>query len=217
MTFSEVGMMTFSIVARCLKTLALGVAVSTAVPAVGSVVPHVKANVGAIATQAQTNIVYGTQGLELLEKSLTPQDALETIRARDPDREKRQVIIIDAAGRTAAFTGQETVGWRGHLIGEGYVVAGNMLAGSRVIKAMSDSFERGKSSLAERLLKALEAGQDAGGDKRGRMSAALLVADERWTSSGRPLLDLRVDAHPSPVEELRRVYAASGSYFHISE
>lgn len=148
---------------------------------------------------------------------MTPQDALETIRARDPDREKRQVIIIDAAGRTAAFTGQETVGWRGHLIGEGYVVAGNMLVGSRVIKAMSDSFERGKSSLAERLLKALEAGQDAGGDKRGRMSAALLVADERWTSSGRPLLDLRVDAHPSPVEELRRVYAASGSYFHISE
>jgi len=210
-------MVTFSIVARCPKTLSLGVAVSTAVPAVGSVVPHVKANVGAIATQAQTSTVYGTEGLELMDKGLTPQDALETMLAKDPDREKRQVIIIDATGRTTAFTGQETDAWKGHLIGEGYVAAGNMLVGNRVIEAMGDSFERGKGSLAARLLKALEAGQRAGGDKRGRMSAALLVADRSWTTSGRPLLDLRVDAHSNPVEELLRVYAVARSYFHISE
>lgn len=209
--------MTFSIVARCPKTLAVGVAVSTAVPAVGSVVPHVKATVGAIATQAQTNITYGTIGLELLEKSLTPQKALEKMLAKDADKEKRQVIIIDAAGRTASFTGQETDSWKGHSVGEDYIVAGNMLVGNRVIEAMGDSFERGKGSLAKRLLEALEAGQRAGGDKRGRMSAALLVADIRWASSSRPLLNLRVDAHSNPVEELRRVYAVARSYFHISE
>jgi len=208
---------TFSIVARCPKTLALGVAVSTAVPAVGSVVPHVKVNVGAIATQAQTNIVYGKEGIKLLESDFTPQKALETLLATDKDREKRQVTMIDAQGRTAAFTGKKTVGWKGHIIGKDYVVAGNMLVGSCVIRAMSDSFEEEKGSLAERLLKALEAGQEAGGDKRGRVSAALLVADSRWTNSNRPLLDLRVDAHSDPVEELRRVYAVASRYFHISE
>jgi uncharacterized Ntn-hydrolase superfamily protein len=209
--------MTFSIVARCPKTLALGAAVSTAVPAVGSVVPHVRANVGAIAIQAQTNITYGAEGLELLEKGLTPQKALKKMLAKDPDKEKRQVIIIDATGRTAAFTGQETDAWKGHSVGEDYIVAGNMLMDDRVIEAMSNSFERGKGSLAKRLLEALEAGQRAGGDKRGRMSAALLVADKRWTSPSRPLLDLRVDAHQNPVEELRRVYGVARSYFHISE
>lgn len=210
-------MMTFSIVGRCPMTRALGVAVSTAVPAVGSVVPYVKANIGAIATQAQTNMTYGIEGLELLDKGLTPQKALKKMLAEDGDREKRQVIIIDAAGKTAAFTGQETDVWKGHLIGQDHVVAGNMLVSNRVIEAMSESFECEKNSLAERLLKALEAGQHAGGDKRGRMSAALLIADRRWSSPSRPLLDLRVDAHSDPVEELYRVYAAARNYFHISE
>ncbi len=209
--------MTFSIIARCPKTLALGVAVSTAVPAVGSVVPHVKVNVGAIATQAQTNIMYGKEGIRLLEKDFTPQKALETLLATDKDGEKRQVTIIDAQGNTAAFTGKETVSWKGHIIGKDYVVAGNMLVGSRVARAMRDSFEKEKGSLAQRLFKALMAGQDAGGDKRGRMSAALLVADSRWTDSSRPLLDLRVDAHSDPVEELGRVYAVASRYFHIPE
>ncbi len=209
--------LTFSIVARCPKTLALGVAVSTAVPAVGSVVPHVKVNVGAIATQAQTNIIYGTEGLQLLEKGLAPQKALKKLLTKDKDREKRQVIIIDVQGRTAAFTGKGTENWRDHVIGENCVAAGNMLTGSDVIKAMHDSFSEGKGGLAQRLLKALEAGQEAGGDKRGRLSAALLVADNRWTGSSRPLLDLRVDAHSNPVAELRRVYTVSRGYFHIPE
>jgi uncharacterized Ntn-hydrolase superfamily protein len=191
--------------------------VSTAVPAVGSVVPHVKVNVGAIATQAQTNIVYGTDGLKLLEEGVVPQRALKTLLATDKDREKRQVIIIDAKGRTAAYTGKETEGWKGHIIGENCVVAGNMLTGSNVIRVMLDSFEEERGALALRLLKALEAGQDAGGDKRGRLSAALLVADSRWIGSSRPLLDLRVDAHSNPVAELRRVYAVSRGYFQVPE
>jgi len=208
---------TFSIVARCPKTLTLGVAVSTAVPAVGSVVPHVKVNVGAIATQAQTSIVYGREGLKLLENGLVPQKALETLLATDKDRDKRQIIIIDAKGKTAAFTGKETEGWKGHVTGDNCVVAGNMLVGSRVVRAMRGSFEEEEGSLALRLLKALEAGQDAGGDRRGRVSAALVVADSRWAGSSRPLLDLRVDAHSNPVVELWRVYAVSRGYFDISE
>jgi len=209
--------MTFSIVARDPKTLALGVAVSTAVPAVGSVVPHVQTDVGAIATQAQTNILYGTEGLQLLKKGLPPQKALEIMLIKDRDREKRQVAILDIQGRTAAFTGLETEDWKGHQIGEDHIVAGNMLACERVILAMSESFEQEKGSLAERLLKALEAGQNAGGDRRGRISAALKVADRRWRSASRPILDLRVDAHPDPVKELRRVYKVSTSYFHVSQ
>ena len=209
--------MTFSIVARCPKTLALGVAVSTAIPTVGSVVPHVKVDVGAIATQAQTNIVYGKEGLKLLERKFTPQKTLKTLLDKDEDRERRQVTIIDAQGRRAAFTGKETTSWNGHIIGKNYVAAGNMLVSGSVIKVMGDCFEEEKGSLAERLLKALEAGQKAGGDKRGRMSAALLVADSRWTDSSRPLLDLRVDAHSDPVGELQRVYAVTRRYFHVPE
>jgi len=192
-------------VARCPKTLALGVCVSTAVPAVGSRVPRVEAGVGAIATQAETNISYGINGLKLLKKGLSPQAALETMLKEDPDRETRQVIIIDGEGRTAAFTGRETIDWKGHLIGEDYVVAGNMLVGSQVIEVMALTFENSEGELAERLLKALEAGQEAGGDKRGRVSAALLVAGEERREN-HPILDLRVDEHHDPIKELRRIF-----------
>jgi len=208
--------LTFSIVARDPKTKALGISVSTAMPAVGSVVPHVEFDVGAIATQAQTNVFYGIEGLKLLKKGLSPQTALETMLQRDPDREKRQVIIIDAQGRKAAFTGKENVEWEGHMVGKDCAAAGNMLAGSRVVEAMVENFEATKGKLAERLLKALEAGQEAGGDKRGRMSAALLVAGEQWISETRPVLNLRVDAHQDPVRELRRIYTVSRRYFQIS-
>jgi len=192
-------------VARCPKTLTLGVCVSTAVPAVGSRVPHVEAGVGAIATQAKTNIFYGINGLKLLKAGLSPQAALEAMLNEDPDRESRQVIIIGLEGRTAAFTGKETIGWKGHLVGKDYVAAGNMLASSKVIGAMAQAFENSEGKLAERLLKALEAGQEAGGDKRGRMSAALLVVG-REQRGNRPILDLRVDEHPNPVRELRRIF-----------
>jgi len=209
--------LTFSLVALDPQTKALGVSVSTAVPAVGSVVPHVEARVGAVATQAQTNVLYGIEGLKLLKAGLSPQTALETMLQKDFDREKRQVIIIDAQGRTAAFTGRENVEWKGHMVGKDCVVAGNMLTESQVIKAMVETFGKTKGKLSERLLKALEAGHEAGGDKRGSMSAALLVAGEWWMSETRPILDLRVDAHHNPVAELRRIYTVSRSYFQIPE
>jgi len=209
--------LTFSIVARDPKTKALGVAVSTAVPAVGSVVPHVKAGVGAVATQAQTNVFYGIEGLKLLEAGFSPQIALETMLQNDSNREKRQIIIIDVQGRMAAFTGKENVEWKGHMVGRDFAVAGNMLTGSAVLKDMAETFEATKGSLAERLLKALEAGQKAGGDKRGRMSAVLLVGGEQWMTETRPVLDLRVDVHSDPVVELRRIYKVSIDYFQIPE
>jgi uncharacterized Ntn-hydrolase superfamily protein len=192
-------------VARCPKTLTLGVCVSTAVPAVGSRVPHVKAEVGAIATQAKTNIFYGINGLKLLKAGLSPQTALETMLKEDTDRESRQVIIIDREGRTAAFTGKETIGWKGHLVGENYVVAGNMLVCSQVIEGMAQTFRDSEGELAERLLKALEAGQEAGGDKRGRMSAALLIAGQQRIES-RLILDLKVEKHHDPVKELKKIF-----------
>ncbi len=191
-------------VARCTKTLTLGVCVSTAVPKVGDYVPHVKAGVGAIATQANTNILYGIEGLQLLQKGFSPLEALETMLDGDQEKESRQVIIIDKDGKTAAFTGNETVDWAGHLIGDYYVAAGNMLVGSRVIEAMVQAIESPDNWLAERLLRVLEAGQEAGGDKRGKMSAALIVASLRREKG--PILDLRVDEDPEPIRELRRIY-----------
>jgi len=196
---------TFSIVARCPKTLSLGVCVSTAVPAVGSVVPHAEACVGAIATQAKTEVSYGIRGLKLLKMGLSPQTALEAMLREDGEREKRQVAIIDVRGRTAIFTGKETVDWKGHLIGKDYAALGNMLAGKSVIEAMAKTFEASSGHLAERMLSALESGQEAGGDERGRASAALLVVNERWTGI-RPAIDLRVDEHRDPVKELRRIF-----------
>ena len=190
-------------VARCRETLALGVCVSTASPAVRSRVPHIEAGVGAIATQAKTNILYGTNGLKLLKTGLSPQKALEAMLKEDPERESRQVIIIDKEGRKAAFTGKKTIDWKGHLMGRDYVVAGNLLVGGRVIEAMAQTFEGSEGSLAERLMRALEAGQEAGGDRRGRVSAALLVAGGKQRGA---ILDLSVDEHSDPVKELRRIF-----------
>lgn len=203
--------MTFSIVARCQKTLALGVAVATAAPAVGSVVPHAEANVGAIATQANTNILYGVNGLKLLKKGVSPKSALDVMLKKDTDRETRQIIIIDKNGCTAAFTGKQTIPWKGHIIGKNFAVAGNMLVGKQVIDAMAQAFEHAKGELADRLLVALEDGQNAGGDKRGKTSAALLVAGKGLAGS-RSFISLRVDVHKEPVEELKRIYGEYQKY-----
>jgi len=185
----------------------LGVGVSTAVPAVGNRVPHVEVGVGAIATQAHTNVLYGIEGLRLLKEGFSPQTALNTMLKTDPDKEFRQVIIIDALGRTAAFTGKETQDWKGHRTGKDYAVAGNLLTGGEVLEAMAQTLEGSQGWLAERLMKALEAGQEAGGDRRGRVSAALLVASHRRTETG-PILNLRIDEHPEPIKELRRLFEA---------
>jgi uncharacterized Ntn-hydrolase superfamily protein len=196
---------TFSMVARCPKTFSLGVCTSSAASAVRSRVPHVEAEVGAIATQANTNLLYGLNGLKLLKKGFFPQIALENLLIEDADRETRQVIIIDKQGRTAAFTGKGTFNWNGHIIGEDYTVAGNMLVGSRVIEAMAQTFEDSEGKLAERLMEALEAGQEVGGDRRGKTSAALVVAnkEQNGTSS---FVDLNVDCHQNPVKELRSIF-----------
>ncbi len=194
---------TFSIVAYDDASGMLGVAVSTRVPAVGAVCPFARAGVGAISTQAWTNPLLGVDGLDLLEQGYSAEEALHKLLDADPDPETRQIIAVDGKGRPAAHTGSETDPWKGHRTGDGYAVAGNMLVGDETITAMAEAFGASADEpLYERLLRALESGQAAGGDKRGRQSAALHVVK----SEPYPYLDLRVDEHPDPVAELRRVY-----------
>jgi uncharacterized Ntn-hydrolase superfamily protein len=197
--------MTFSIVARDAGSASFGVAVSTAVPCVGAVVPHASSAVGAIATQSFANVCLGRDGLRLLELGLSPRAALEGLLAEDPRAAMRQVGGIDARGRTFVWSGAECVGWFGSREGEDYAAQGNMLAGPEVVEAMAGAFEASVGwAFHERLLVALEAGQAAGGDKRGCVSAALLVTPADATQGPPPeLLDvrryelnLRVDAHP---------------------
>lgn len=178
-------------------------------PMVGWWVPHVEPQVGAIASQALCNPYLGIWGLQLLKRGLSVEAALQRVLAADPEYERRQVAVVDTAGRGAAFTGAETVEWQGHRVGDGYVVAGNMLAGPAVVEAMVAVMEttaRDELPLAERLVQVLEAAQDAGGDKRGRQSAALRVTWEELY----PYFDIRVDDHPSPVAELRRLTETAG-------
>ena len=192
---------TFSIVGRCPRTGAFGVAVSTARPAVGAAVPWVGPN-GAIATQAMTNTEIGREGLRRLEAGVPIGDALAAQLTEDPMRERRQVHGV---GRSGVFvhTGGECKPWCGHRLGDGFSVAGNLLTGPAVLEAMASAFSReADAELGARLLGALEAGQAAGGDSRGRQSAALLV----WAPEVRPHHNLRVDDHVDPVAELRRLF-----------
>jgi uncharacterized Ntn-hydrolase superfamily protein len=195
--------MTFSIIARDPETGAFGVAVSTAVPCTGAVVPHVKAGVGAIATQSYTNVSLGIDGLRLLEQGRSPQEALTSLLAEDDQAALRQCAGIDAQGRVFAYSGNQCVDWFGHRPADNYSVQGNMLVGKETIDAMAAAFEAARGHLSSRLLKALEAGQAAGGDKRGRESAALLVAP---FGDGFGTIDIRVDLHEDPVAELRRIF-----------
>jgi uncharacterized Ntn-hydrolase superfamily protein len=193
---------TFSIVARCRRTGMLGVGVSTAVPAVGAICPFVQPGVGAIATQSWVNPYLGIDGLKLLAGGLSAHEALGELIAADPGRDVRQVGIVDAQGNPAAYTGSACVDWAGHRTGKGFAVQGNMLVGAATIEAMGTAAERSEAfPLHERLMSALEAGQAAGGDKRGKQSAAIKIfAKEEFA-----YLDLRVDEHRHPVAELRRV------------
>lgn len=194
---------TFSITARCQRTGELGVAVSTKVPAVGMLCPFVQSKVGAVATQSWVNPYLGIWGLEYLASGHTARETLEYLKSRDAGIEGRQLGIVDSAGGSAAFTGSECDTWNGDLTGPNYAIAGNMLVGSETLEAMRVDFEGDDSRpLAERLLAALAAGQAAGGDKRGRQSAAVKV----YSTEAYPALDLRVDEHPDPVAELQRVY-----------
>ena len=194
---------TFSIVARCPRTDMLGVGVASKYLAVGAICSHTQAGVGAVSTQAYGNPYLAIDGLELLQKGFNTQKALGLVLQRDPGREKRQLIMVNNRGEVAAFTGSLATPWCGHYQGQGYVVAGNMLADETVIQAMADAFEQSvEEELAERLLQVLEAGQQAGGDKRGRQAAHLQVVHiEAWK-----YVDLRVDDHPNPIGELRRIF-----------
>ena len=194
---------TFSIVARCARTAELGVAVSTKVPAVGSLCPFVRSRVGAVATQAWVNPYLGRRVLDALASGSSAEKALRDVLADEVDGELRQVGVVDARGEAAAFTGAETDAWTGHRTGPDYAVQGNMLVGEETLAAMAAAFLAApQEPLSERLLRALAAGQAAGGDRRGRQSAALLVfGDEDY-----PRVDLRADEHAEPVTELRRVY-----------
>lgn len=198
---------TFSMVARCPETLALGVCVASGSLAVGSVVPHIEPGVGALAVQGYTNFFHGVNGLRLLREGRSPQEIVEILLREDSLREKRQIILIDLSGRRAAFTGRETPEWRGHVIGEDYVAAGNLLKSGRVLEEMTTAFEESRGEwLAERLMRALEAGERAGGDRRGSRSAALMVAERIPIHESRPMINLRVDMHEEPVKELRRIF-----------
>jgi uncharacterized Ntn-hydrolase superfamily protein len=199
---------TFSIVARDPETGELGVAVQSKFIAVGAVVPWAKAGVGAIATQSYANTTYGPRGLELLAKGAAPEDVLKELTSDDPLRERRQAGIVDAKGKSATFTGKECMAWAGGAAEENVCVQGNILAGEAVTAGMLKAFKESKGDLGDRLIAALGAGQDAGGDSRGKQSAALLIVREGWGYGGfnDRYRDLRVDDHPEPIAELKRVY-----------
>jgi uncharacterized Ntn-hydrolase superfamily protein len=194
--------MTWSIIAREKATGSFGIAVATKFFASGARVPFIAAGVGAIATQALVNPFYGTSGLRLLGKG-TPADAVvKLLVAADDGRDHRQVHIIDANGRIAAHTGTECIDWSGHVAGDGFSVAGNMLAGARVLDKTAAAYLAGEAlPFPRRLIAAMVAGEAAGGDKRGKQSAALLIyGEEEWSD-----LDLRVDDHAEPLAELERL------------
>ena len=205
---------TFSIVAIDPATGELGVAVASKFLAVGAVVPWARAGVGAVATQSYANVSYGPTGLELMAAGYSGSETLARLLA-DPERELRQVGIVDARGGTATFSGSACHAWAGGRTGPGYAVQGNILTGPEVVDAMAHAFETTEGPLAARLLAALAAGEAAGGDRRGKQSAALLVVKERGGYGGYTdrFIDLRVDDHPEPVAELQRLYGIWRLYF----
>ena len=198
--------MTWSIIARDAITGEFGIAVATRFFAVGALVPHIAAGIGAVATQALVNPYYGIDGLKLLRAGRAPCDVVETLIAADAGHDSRQVHVMDASGRIAAYTGNACVDWCGHIKGDGFTVAGNMLAGGNVLDDTAKTYiANEKLPFAQRLIAAMHAGEAAGGDKRGKQSAALVIhGDEEW-----PALDLRVDDHTDPLAELERLEQVS--------
>jgi uncharacterized Ntn-hydrolase superfamily protein len=210
--------MTFSIVACDLDTPSgpeWGVAVSSYFLAVGTIVPWARAGVGAIATQAMANVSYGPEGLAQMSDGGGADQVLRSLTGADPDRAHRQVGAVDASGNSAAFTGEECIPWAGSRTGAGYSCQGNLLTGGDVVDAMAEAFERGSGELGERLVLALAAADSVGGDARGKQSSALVVVREGagYLGGGDRAVDLRVDDHPEPVAELRRLSDLHGFYF----
>lgn len=197
----------------------LGVAVASRFLAVGAVVPFARANAGAVATQAWCNPTYGPRALDLMEIGMPPQEIIQNLTLEDDERALRQVGAVHASGAAATYTGPDCLPWAGGRSGKGYACQGNILTGPEVVEAMVAAFQGATGDMPGRLLAALVAGEEAGGDSRGKQAAALLVVkpgagygghDDRW-------VDLRVDDHPEPVGELRRLLACWREWWAASE
>ncbi|MFL6211399.1 MAG: DUF1028 domain-containing protein [Pyrinomonadaceae bacterium] len=209
---------TFSIVARDARTGELGVAVQSHWFSVGSTVPWAEAGVGAIATQSFVDPSYGRLGLELMRTGKSAPDALKSLIAGDDGRDVRQVAMIDAAGHVAAHTGAKCIDAAGHRVGDNFSAQANLMANDKVWPAMAHAFETTKGDLAERMLAALDAAQAAGGDIRGRQSAAIIVVTGKPTGKAwlDRIFDLRVDDSPAPLVELRRLVTLQRAYNHMN-
>ncbi len=204
---AEIEVNTFSIVAFDPERKEWGVAVASKYLAVGNAVPFAKANVGAVATQALVNVAHGPNGLELLAKGMSAEETLKALSESDKGIERRQLGLVDAKGKAVAFTGKGCTAYAGHKTGEHYACQGNILAGEAVINDMAKAFEESKGSLAWRMMAALEAADKAGGDKRGKQSAAILVVRDKAGPNGvgDRYIDLRVDDHKEPIPELAHI------------
>jgi len=210
---------TFSIVAYSPEENAWGIAVASKFPAVGAVVPWAKAGAGAVATQSYANTTFGPRGLELMQNGKSSQEALNQLLAEDDQRESRQVGMVDANGLATTFTGKECISWAGGISGRYFAAQGNILTGPETVKAMADTFQRTTGDLPDRLYATLLAGDQAGGDRRGKQSAAILVVksnagyggfNDRW-------LDYRVDDHEEPIPRLGELIQMHRLYFGGSE
>lgn len=207
--------MTFSIVGYDPIEKEWGIATQSKFLGVGAVVPWAKAGAGAVATQSYANTSYGPKALELMEQGKSAQETLEQLLAEDPDKEMRQVGLIDTNGNAATFTGAECYDWAGGFTGTHFAAQGNILVDERTVSEIARVFEEVEGTLAERLLAALDAGQEAGGDSRGKQSAALYVVKDRGGYGGfnDRFIDLRVDDHPDPIKELIRIFQLQQLYF----
>lgn len=211
--------MTFSIVGYDPIENEWGIAVQSKFLGVGSVVPWAQAGVGAVATQSYANTAYGPKGLELMAQGKSAQEALDLLLAEDPHREMRQVGLIDRRGNAVTYTGKECYNWAGGITGTHFAAQGNILVDANTVEVMAKVFHETEGTLAARLLAALEAGQEAGGDRRGKQSAALYVVKEKGGYGGfnDRFIDLRVDEHTEPIKELIRIYQLQQLYFAPSQ
>lgn len=206
---------TFSIVGRDPETNELGVAVASKFLSVGALVPWAKAGVGAIATQSWVNQEYGKRGLELMAEGKTAEEVMDLLTASDDNKALRQAGFVDANGNSASYTGSECYSWAGSITGPNFACQGNILVGEEVIQRMAQAFQNSEGDLSERLIAALLAGDEAGGDSRGKQSAALLVVKENGGYGGFDdrYIDIRVDEHTEPVKELKRILYLHQLYF----
>jgi len=206
---------TYSIVACDLEAGQWGVAVQSKFLAVGSVVPWAEPEVGAIATQAYANPRYGPEGLDLLRQGLSAEEVVERLTSEDEGRDHRQLGVVDGQGRSASYTGAECMEWAGGRTGPSYAAQGNILVSAETVDALAETFEATSGPLAERLLDCLDAAQAAGGDRRGQQSSALLVVqkDGGYAGLSDVVVELRVEDHERPLEEIRRLYALHDEIF----